>query len=132
VPNHRHDDQILLWINPELRSCCSGPKMISGVSSGQCSGTEQVPIRESQTHGKCAIHGKGELAVLAHTDAVNTIREATRGHMNECIVEAVGADATIELELKLAAKRGCVSVTVDRIKSNGAEAFRIGSRRWRK
>jgi 2-desacetyl-2-hydroxyethyl bacteriochlorophyllide A dehydrogenase len=43
-------------------------------------------------------------------DAVEIIREATGGRRADCVVEAVGADATIALSLRLAAKGGTVSV----------------------
>lgn len=50
-------------------------------------------------------------AIALHPDdAVETIRELTKGRMAESIVEAVGHDATISLSLRLAAKRGTVSV----------------------
>ncbi|MDO9336949.1 MAG: alcohol dehydrogenase [Caulobacteraceae bacterium] len=53
-----------------------------------------------------------ELGALAlHPDeAVETIRELTRGRMVDSIVEAVGHDRTIDLALRLAARRGTVSV----------------------
>ena len=47
---------------------------------------------------------------LAPDDAPDIIREATRGRMVESVVEAVGHDATISLALRLAARRGTVSV----------------------
>lgn len=43
-------------------------------------------------------------------DALEIIREATHGRMVESIVEAVGHDVTINLALKLAGRRGTVSV----------------------
>lgn len=50
-------------------------------------------------------------AIALHPDeAVETIRELTKGRMVESIVEAVGHDITINLSLRLAAKRGTVSV----------------------
>jgi threonine dehydrogenase-like Zn-dependent dehydrogenase len=47
---------------------------------------------------------------LDSDDAVEIIREATSGRMIECVVEAVGADVTIALALRLAARQGTVSV----------------------
>lgn len=47
---------------------------------------------------------------LDGADAVEIIREQTNGRMVDSVVEAVGADATIDLSLRLAAKRGTVSV----------------------
>jgi|SRR5215217_377789 len=50
-------------------------------------------------------------AIALHPDeAVEIIRELTKGRMVESIVEAVGHDVTINLSLRLAAKRGTVSV----------------------
>lgn len=50
-------------------------------------------------------------AIALHPDeAVETIRELTKGRMVESIVEAVGHDVTIMLSLRLAARRGTVSV----------------------
>ena len=42
--------------------------------------------------------------------AVDHIREATHGRKLQCVVEAVGADATVDLALRLVARRGTVSV----------------------
>lgn len=47
---------------------------------------------------------------LAPEDAPDLIREATKGRMADCVVEAVGVDATISLSLRLVARRGTVSV----------------------
>ncbi len=48
--------------------------------------------------------------VLDPSEAIETVREATHGRMVESVVEAVGADTTITLAIRLAAKRGSVSV----------------------
>ena len=42
-------------------------------------------------------------------DAVDFVREATRGRMADCSVEAVGADATIDLAIRLTGQLGTVS-----------------------
>ena len=42
--------------------------------------------------------------------AVETVRELTRGNMLDSVVEAVGINATINLALRLATRRGSVSV----------------------
>jgi threonine dehydrogenase-like Zn-dependent dehydrogenase len=47
---------------------------------------------------------------LQSAAAVEAVREATHGRMCQSVVEAVGLDATINLALRLAARRGCVSV----------------------
>jgi len=62
-----------------------------------------VPERRKLAEGLGAV-------ALAPDDAPDIIREATRGRMVESVVEAVGHDATISLALRLAARRGTVSV----------------------
>lgn len=49
-------------------------------------------------------------AVALHAaEAIDMIREATHGRMCNAVIEAVGADATIDLALRLAGLRGVVS-----------------------
>ena len=42
-------------------------------------------------------------------EALETIREATSGRKVDCVIEAVGKDATVDLALRLVRKRGTVS-----------------------
>lgn len=50
-------------------------------------------------------------AIALHPDeALDTIREATLGRKLDCVVEVVGSDATVDLALRLVARRGTVSV----------------------
>ena len=50
-------------------------------------------------------------AVALHpAEALETIREATKGRKLECVIEVVGSDATVDLALRLVARRGTVSV----------------------
>ena len=50
-------------------------------------------------------------AIALHpADALELIREATQGRKLECVVEVVGSDATVDLALRLVARRGTVSV----------------------
>ncbi|MEH3037660.1 MAG: alcohol dehydrogenase family protein [Sphingomonas adhaesiva] len=50
-------------------------------------------------------------AVALHPEAaLETIREATGGRKLPCVIEAVGADATVDLALRLVGRRGTVSV----------------------
>ncbi len=50
-------------------------------------------------------------AVALHPDAaLETIREATHDRKLDCVVEAVGSDATVDLSLRLIGRRGTVSV----------------------
>lgn len=47
---------------------------------------------------------------LGPVDAIEVVREHTQGRKVDCVVEAVGAQATIALALRLARQRGIVSV----------------------
>jgi 2-desacetyl-2-hydroxyethyl bacteriochlorophyllide A dehydrogenase len=50
-------------------------------------------------------------AIALHPDEVlDQVKEDTRGHKLECVVEVVGSDATVDLALRLVARRGTVSV----------------------
>lgn len=50
-------------------------------------------------------------AIALHPDAApDAIKEATGGRKLDCVVEAVGADATVDLALRLVRRRGTVSV----------------------
>jgi 2-desacetyl-2-hydroxyethyl bacteriochlorophyllide A dehydrogenase len=50
-------------------------------------------------------------AIALHPDeALERIREDTRGTKLDCVVEVVGSDATVDLALRLVARRGTVSV----------------------
>lgn len=57
-----------------------------------------------------ALAGAAGAIALAPDVALDTIREATAGRKLDCVVEAVGADATVDLALRLVARRGTVSV----------------------
>ncbi len=77
-------------------------------------------------------------AVTLHPDvARETITEATGGHMLDSVIEVVGGDATVDLALRLATRRGTVSVIgvqqsrrfafpLERAFANGL-TFRIGT-----
>ena len=43
-------------------------------------------------------------------DALETIREATRGVKLDCVIEVAGSEATVDLALRLVRRRGTVSV----------------------
>jgi 2-desacetyl-2-hydroxyethyl bacteriochlorophyllide A dehydrogenase len=50
-------------------------------------------------------------AIALHPDEVlDRVKEDTRGAKLECVVEVVGSDATVDLALRLVARRGTVSV----------------------
>lgn len=64
---------------------------------------DPVPERRAlaAAAGAIALHPEG---------ALETIRDATAGRKIESVVEAVGGDATVDLALRLVARRGTVSV----------------------
>ena len=62
---------------------------------------DPVPERRALAAGAIALHP---------ADALELIREATQGRKLECVVEVVGSDATVDLALRLVARRGTVSV----------------------
>lgn len=50
-------------------------------------------------------------AIALHPDVgLDTVKEATAGRKLDCVIEAVGADATVDLSLRLVRRRGTVSV----------------------
>ena len=57
-----------------------------------------------------ALAAEAGAIVLHPQDALETIREATGGKKAECVIEVVGSDATVDLALRLVARRGTVSV----------------------
>ncbi len=57
-----------------------------------------------------ALAAEAGAVVLHQQDALEMIREATQGRKVECVIEVVGSDATVDLALRLAARRGTVSV----------------------
>ena len=57
-----------------------------------------------------ALAAEAGAIVLHPQDAIETIREATGGRKAECVIEVVGSDATVDLALRLVARRGTVSV----------------------
>ncbi len=57
-----------------------------------------------------ALAAEAGAVVLHPQDALEMIREATQGRKVECVIEVVGSDATVDLALRLVARRGTVSV----------------------
>ena len=57
-----------------------------------------------------ALAAEAGAVVLHPQDALEMIREVTRGRKVECVIEVVGSDATVDLALRLVARRGTVSV----------------------
>lgn len=86
-----------------------GPIGLMAVESAILMGAARV-FAIDLVRQRCALAETLGAIGLDPVDVVETVREATGGRMVDCIVEAVGADATISLALKLVAKRGFVSV----------------------
>ena len=86
-----------------------GPIGLMAVESAFIMGATQVFAIDLVPERRALAAAMGAVA-LDPKDAPDLIREATRGRMIDCVVEAVGVDATISLSLKLAARRGTVSV----------------------
>lgn len=86
-----------------------GPIGLMAVQSAFVMGASQVFAIDLVPERRQLAAELGAIA-LHPDDAVETIRELTKGRMVESIVEAVGHDVTINLSLRLAAKRGTVSV----------------------
>lgn len=86
-----------------------GPIGLMAVESALVMGAARVFAIDLEPGRRAVAEALGAIGVDP-VDVIGTIREATKGRMVDCIVEAVGADATIALALKIVAKRGCVSV----------------------
>ncbi len=86
-----------------------GPIGLMAVQSAFVMGAARVYAIDLVPERRALAAELGAIA-LEPADAVEIIREQTKGRMIESVVEAVGHDATIELSLRLAAKRGTVSV----------------------
>jgi 2-desacetyl-2-hydroxyethyl bacteriochlorophyllide A dehydrogenase len=86
-----------------------GPIGLMAVQSAFVMGAARVYAIDLVPERRALAAELGAIA-LEPADAVEIIREQTKGRMIESVVEAVGHDATIELSLRLAARRGTVSV----------------------
>lgn len=86
-----------------------GPIGLMAVESAYVQGAARVFAIDLVPERRAIAQSLGAIA-LDPADAIAQVREATSGRMAESVVEAVGADATIALSLKLAARRGTVSV----------------------
>lgn len=86
-----------------------GPIGLMAVQSAFVMGASRV-FAIDLVQGRRALAAELGAIALDPADAVETIREMTQGRMIESVVEAVGHDRTIDLSLRLAAKRGTVSV----------------------
>lgn len=86
-----------------------GPIGLMAVESAFVMGAARVFAIDLVPERRKLAEALGAIA-LDPKDCVDIIRETTRGRMCESVVEAVGHDATISLSLKLAGRRGTVSV----------------------
>ncbi len=86
-----------------------GPIGLAAVECAFVMGAAQVfaidPLPDRRAHARAL-----EAVPLAPEQARHEVREATRGAMLDCVVEAVGIEATLHQALRLAAIGGTVSV----------------------
>lgn len=86
-----------------------GPIELMAVESAFVMGAHRVYAVDLVPERR-AIAGALGATALTPDVAIETIRDDTKGQMADCVVEAVGADATIALSLKLAGRNRNVSV----------------------
>lgn len=86
-----------------------GPIGLMAVEQAFVLGAARVFAVDPVAERRAIAEGLGAIA-LHPDEAVETMRELTKGRMADSIVEAVGHARTIELALNLAARRGVVSV----------------------
>jgi len=86
-----------------------GPIGLMAVESAFVMGAARVYAIDIVPERRALAAGLGAIALDA-ADAVDIIRDATGGRMVESVIEAVGHGQTIDLALRLAARRGTVSV----------------------
>jgi 2-desacetyl-2-hydroxyethyl bacteriochlorophyllide A dehydrogenase len=86
-----------------------GPIGLMTVDSAYVMGAHVVYAIDPVPERRVIAAGSG--AVALHPDeALSRIKDDTHGRKLECVIEAVGADATVDLALRLVARRGTVSV----------------------
>ena len=86
-----------------------GPIGLMAVDSAFVMGAPVVYAIDPVPERRAMAEASGAVA-LAPDEALETIREATHGRKLDCVVEAVGSEATVDLALRLVARRGTVSV----------------------
>ena len=86
-----------------------GPIGLMAVEAAFVMGAHVVYVIDPIAERRALAAEAGAIA-LHPQDALETIREATRGRKLECVIEVVGSDATVDLALRLVARRGTVSV----------------------
>src|SRR5262245_2886429 len=85
-----------------------GPIGLMAVESAFVLGAARVFAIDPIAERRALAAQMGAIA-LDPADAVEKIREATRARMVESVIEAVGADATIQLAIRLAGRVGTIS-----------------------
>ena len=86
-----------------------GPIGLMAVDSAFVMGAHVVYAIDPVPERRALAQAAGAIA-LHPADALETIREAPQGRKLECVIEVVGSDATVDLALRLVARRGTVSV----------------------
>lgn len=86
-----------------------GPIGLMAVDSAFVMGAHVVYAIDPVPERRALATESGAIA-LHPEEALERVREDTHGRKLECVVEAVGADATVDLALRLVARRGTVSV----------------------
>lgn len=126
IPNGVSEDQALMmtdalataWFgarNADIRPGSSvaviglGPIGLMAVDSAFVMGAGVVYAIDPVAERRARAEESGAVA-LHPQDALERIREATRGTKLDCVVEVVGSEATVDLALRLVRRRGTVSV----------------------
>lgn len=86
-----------------------GPIGLMAVESAFVMGAHVVYAIDPIAERRALAEAAGAIALHPEA-ALERIKEDTRGNKLECVVEVVGSDATVDLALRLVARRGTVSV----------------------
>lgn len=86
-----------------------GPIGLMAVESAFVMGAHVVYAIDPIAERRALAEAAGAIA-LHPDEALERIKEDTRGNKLDCVVEVVGSDATVEFALRLVARRGTVSV----------------------
>lgn len=86
-----------------------GPIGLMAVESAFIMGAHIVYAIDPIAERRALAEAAGAIA-LHPNEAINVIRDASKGRKLDCVVEVVGSDATVDLALRLVKPRGTVSV----------------------
>ena len=86
-----------------------GPIGLMAVESAWVMGAHVVYAIDPVPERRALAEERGAIALHPEA-ALETIRDATHGRKLDCVVEVVGHDATVDMALRLVARRGMVSV----------------------